>query len=160
MLPPVDVDWGDETTWPGWMTEGITLVDHDPVWLARGEEEAERLTGLLDAHAVTDVQHIGSTAVPGLPAKPILDFAVASEDRNRTATNLAAQLDDTWVLVPDGLHPLPIRLLIRVVDAGTGSPTPYLRFWMRYLPSAPARHRPWPGRHRRGRLRPGLPVLA
>jgi GrpB-like predicted nucleotidyltransferase (UPF0157 family) len=54
----------------------VRVVEHDPEWASRFEEEAatiRRVGGPL----VLDVQHVGSTAVPGLPAKPILDIAVA-----------------------------------------------------------------------------------
>jgi GrpB-like predicted nucleotidyltransferase (UPF0157 family) len=84
-------------------------------WAAVGAAEAARLTRLLDDNATGPVHHIGSTAVPGLCAKPILDFAVASTDRHATAEQLGEQLGGDWALIPDGLHPLPVRLLVHVV---------------------------------------------
>jgi len=56
----------------------VRIVDYDPAWAARYREEARVIRSALDALAV-DVQHVGSTAVPGLMAKPILDIAVAVE---------------------------------------------------------------------------------
>jgi len=113
-------DWDDETRWPAWVREPVVLAPSDPGWQQAGVVEAARLTSLCGPDAVGSVHHIGSTAVPGLPAKPILDFAVASRSRHRTAEHLADALTaapgEDWVLVPDGLHPLPIRLLVRVVD--------------------------------------------
>ena len=52
----------------------LVVVDSDPAW--PGEFEAERalLTGILREWLVDDVHHIGSTSVPGLPAKPVLDM--------------------------------------------------------------------------------------
>jgi GrpB-like predicted nucleotidyltransferase (UPF0157 family) len=54
----------------------VQVVDYDPDWpvLFAGERKGLRraLSGL-----AADVQHVGSTAVPGLPSKPILDIAVA-----------------------------------------------------------------------------------
>ena len=110
------IDWDDRSTWPAWVAEEVALAPHDPRWLEDGRREAARLTTMLDDAATGSVAHIGSTAVTGLAAKPILDFVVASTDRHRTAVHLAAQLGDPWVLIPDGLHPLPIRLLVRVED--------------------------------------------
>jgi GrpB-like predicted nucleotidyltransferase (UPF0157 family) len=54
----------------------LLLVDHDPEWetLAAEACEAVRKGG---GELLVDVQHVGSTAVPGLPAKPILDIAAA-----------------------------------------------------------------------------------
>jgi GrpB-like predicted nucleotidyltransferase (UPF0157 family) len=54
----------------------VWLVDHDPSWPALFASECETLHRALGDH-VADVQHVGSTAVPDLPAKPILDIAIA-----------------------------------------------------------------------------------
>jgi len=54
----------------------VRVVDHDPSWSALFASECESLHGTLGA-LVADVQHVGSTAVPDLPAKPILDIAIA-----------------------------------------------------------------------------------
>ena len=54
------------------MPSRYTFVDHDPSWAAAFELEAERLTTLLDGVLVS-IHHIGSTSVPGLAAKPIID---------------------------------------------------------------------------------------
>ena len=51
----------------------IVIVEYDEQWPMLFRREAERLRGLLGATAVT-VEHIGSTSVPGLPAKPIIDI--------------------------------------------------------------------------------------
>jgi GrpB-like predicted nucleotidyltransferase (UPF0157 family) len=57
--------------------EPIEVVAHDPAWLDLGRELvreiAERLCALR-----AEVAHIGSTAVPGLAAKPIIDIQVGS----------------------------------------------------------------------------------
>ena len=58
------------------LAEGtLRLVPHDPAWARRFQEEGARL-------AVLDVElhHIGSTAVPGLPAKPILDMMIVAPE--------------------------------------------------------------------------------
>jgi GrpB-like predicted nucleotidyltransferase (UPF0157 family) len=52
---------------------------YDPGWADEFEREAARLTDLL-ASLSPRIEHIGSTAVPGLPAKPLLDIALAFED--------------------------------------------------------------------------------
>jgi GrpB-like predicted nucleotidyltransferase (UPF0157 family) len=53
----------------------LALLTHHQSWLRHGERECSRLRELL-APWVVDVQHVGSTSVPGLDAKPILDIAV------------------------------------------------------------------------------------
>jgi GrpB-like predicted nucleotidyltransferase (UPF0157 family) len=53
------------------------LVEPDPAWPRLFEEERQRLRSVLPLE-VTEIEHIGSTAVPGLRAKPIIDIAVAA----------------------------------------------------------------------------------
>ena len=54
----------------------VRVVDHQPEWDARFITEAGMLRARI-GDVVADIQHVGSTAVPGLTAKPILDIAVA-----------------------------------------------------------------------------------
>lgn len=55
----------------------LLLVEHRPQWRACFLSEQARLQAALGA-AVLDIQHIGSTAIFGLLAKPILDIAIAA----------------------------------------------------------------------------------
>src|SRR4051812_39455544 len=48
----------------------IEIVSYDPVWLTRFEEEAALLHRQLASWLVGPIEHIGSSAVPGLAAKP------------------------------------------------------------------------------------------
>lgn len=54
----------------------VRVVDHDQGWSGLFASECRSLHRALGDLAA-DVQHVGSTAVPGLPAKPILDIAIA-----------------------------------------------------------------------------------
>jgi GrpB-like predicted nucleotidyltransferase (UPF0157 family) len=53
----------------------IMVCDYDPVWAAMFEPERTCLHGVLGALVLT-IEHVGSTAVPGLAAKPIIDLLV------------------------------------------------------------------------------------
>lgn len=55
----------------------VELVEHRAEWGALFRSEADRLASALGP-AVTAIEHIGSTAVPGLVAKPIIDLAARS----------------------------------------------------------------------------------
>ena len=57
----------------------IELVEHDPAWAARFELERARIHSALGDRAVR-IDHVGSTAVPGLAAKPIVDIDVSVAD--------------------------------------------------------------------------------
>jgi len=59
---------------PPWAYEKPELRSHDPAWAARAATERERLLGLLAPWLTDGVEHVGSTAVPGLAAKPIIDL--------------------------------------------------------------------------------------
>lgn len=53
----------------------IRVVPYDELWPARYEAEAKRIREAV-GDIVVQVHHIGSTAVPGLSAKPIIDMLV------------------------------------------------------------------------------------
>jgi len=53
----------------------IRLVDYDSAWPRKYAEAAKRIQTAL-GDRVLRVEHVGSTAVPGLPAKPIIDIVV------------------------------------------------------------------------------------
>ena len=53
----------------------IVLVDYDSSWPVRFQDERAKLTTALGTEAI-GIEHIGSTAVPGLAAKPIIDVHV------------------------------------------------------------------------------------
>jgi GrpB-like predicted nucleotidyltransferase (UPF0157 family) len=53
----------------------ILVCDYDPMWAALFEHECTRLHDVLGA-LVLAIEHVGSTAVPGLAAKPIIDLLV------------------------------------------------------------------------------------
>ena len=57
----------------------IVIVDYDPVWPARFAADRDRLREALGDVAVR-VDHIGSTAVVGLSAKPIIDIDLSVPD--------------------------------------------------------------------------------
>ena len=59
----------------------IVIADYDPRWPVRFEAERIRIEHALGWRA-TRVEHIGSTAVPDLPAKPIIDVLVTVNDPN------------------------------------------------------------------------------
>ncbi len=52
---------------------GVVLVPYDPLWPARYEEAVERIRRACGSLLV-DIQHIGSTSIPGIAAKPYLDI--------------------------------------------------------------------------------------
>jgi GrpB-like predicted nucleotidyltransferase (UPF0157 family) len=60
----------------------VRLAAHNPEWEVLGLAECSLVEDLLEGLALA-VAHVGSTSVPELDAKPILDIAVAVDDRTR-----------------------------------------------------------------------------
>jgi len=57
----------------------ITLADYDSDWPRLFGREAERIRAALGGKALR-IEHVGSTSVPGLPAKPIIDILLVVPD--------------------------------------------------------------------------------
>lgn len=57
----------------------IYMVSHDPKWRQLFQQEAEQLTAVLGS-SVAAVHHIGSTAIPTIYAKPVLDLLLVVQD--------------------------------------------------------------------------------
>ena len=55
----------------------VELVDYDPRWPLLFDEEAKKLRAVLDSSLIVGLEHFGSTAIPGLSAKPIIDILIA-----------------------------------------------------------------------------------
>lgn len=62
------------------MAEPVEIVPYDRAWPVRFAEEAAHLRAVLPPSLVGRIEHIGSTAVPGLAAKPIVDMILEVPD--------------------------------------------------------------------------------
>lgn len=75
----------------------IVVVDYDPSWPAKFQKHAEILSRALRGKALA-IEHMGSTSVPGLAAKPIIDIVIFVEDSSEEAAYLPALVDAGYVL--------------------------------------------------------------
>ncbi|MFL5971262.1 MAG: GrpB family protein [Gaiellaceae bacterium] len=57
----------------------VEIHDYDPGWLRLYEREEERIRAVLGDRVIR-IEHVGSTSVPGLPAKPLIDVALEVPD--------------------------------------------------------------------------------
>jgi GrpB-like predicted nucleotidyltransferase (UPF0157 family) len=80
--------------------EPVTLVDHDPGWRNRFLEQAARLTAILQPWFAMPVERVGSTAVPGLRARPVVDILapVALAVEHRTDRDAYTEAKDDFNL--------------------------------------------------------------
>lgn len=107
--------------WPTWAIERVEIVASDPAWPAAAARLVERLHPVLAPWLAAGIEHVGSTAVPGLAAKPVLDLlapVTSLAAAERVAPTLAG--DDAWAgptpgegwsLVPPELDGRPWRRL-------------------------------------------------
>ncbi|WP_239154012.1 GrpB family protein [Amycolatopsis sp. FDAARGOS 1241] len=109
---------------PAWAHEKPHIAAPDPAWAARGAALCARVASLLTPWLVDGVVHVGSTSVPGLAAKPVVDVMASVRDVDEVVTSAGAALSaDGWSYVPPSL------------DVGA----PYRRFFV--LPDSTAEHR-------------------
>jgi GrpB-like predicted nucleotidyltransferase (UPF0157 family) len=73
--------------------EEVAIVPYDPVWPKIFEEEAAFLRRKLPQNLVRRIEHFGSTSVPGLSAKPIIDILVEVSSLEDTKKQIVPILD-------------------------------------------------------------------
>ena len=74
--------------------EEVAVVAYDPAWRESFLREKEHLDSCLPRELVRRVEHFGSTAVPGLAAKPIVDILVEVTDLEATRQRIAPILEE------------------------------------------------------------------
>lgn len=72
----------------------VEIVQYDASWPSQFTEEANAIRRVLARWLVGPIEHIGSTAIPGLAAKPVIDImaAVQTLEGSRPAISAAAHL--------------------------------------------------------------------
>jgi UDP-glucose 4-epimerase len=63
------------------LTGKIQLAEYDPAWPGLFEREAARIRGILGS-TILSLDHVGSTSIPGLAAKPIIDILLVIDSPN------------------------------------------------------------------------------
>jgi GrpB-like predicted nucleotidyltransferase (UPF0157 family) len=110
----------------------LVLADYDPQWPEAYAEHERRIRRALGPAAV-QIEHIGSTSVPGLAAKPIIDVLVTVEDITAEEDYLGQLLDVGYELrVREPGHRLvrtPARdVHVHVLQVGDEAADDYLLF--------------------------------
>jgi GrpB-like predicted nucleotidyltransferase (UPF0157 family) len=73
--------------------EDVAIAPYDPRWPELFRREKEHLLSCLPNELIRRVEHFGSTAVPGLAAKPIVDILVEVTDLAATQARIAPVLE-------------------------------------------------------------------
>ncbi|MFC1586029.1 GrpB family protein [Fibrobacterota bacterium] len=72
--------------------ETVSIVPYDPVWPEKFEYEKQHLLSCLPDKLITRIEHFGSTAVPNLWAKPIIDMLVEVTSLEKTKSEIVPVL--------------------------------------------------------------------
>ena len=96
---------------PPWACEQPEIHPHDPRLIEQAETERARLKELLEPWLVDGVvEHVGSTSVPGLAAKRIIDLMAQVADLDAVVDQASQKLNaDGWHYVPPDLDGRPWR---------------------------------------------------
>lgn len=73
--------------------EEVAIVPYDPHWHDLFKEEKNQLLACLPRELIRRIEHFGSTAVPGLPAKPIVDMLVEVTSLEETKRRIVPILE-------------------------------------------------------------------
>lgn len=65
------------------------------------EQQRGTVTQALGDYLARPVEHVGSTSVPGLPAKPIIDMLAVVHSYAATGSGLTGLLERAWMLAPE-----------------------------------------------------------
>lgn len=77
--------------------DSIYLVDYDPAWPEKYQEFATWLRERLGSDVALRIEHYGSTAIPGMPAKPVIDVLVEIPSFAEAKQRAIAQFNnDSW----------------------------------------------------------------
>ena len=106
---------------PTWATETVHLVDADPAWTFRGQQERNLLEAVLASWLIARVEHVGSTSIPGLAAKPIIDLQAPVADLANADPIAAVLAPYDWHYVGPEVDHRPWRRFFVKVTSGRRS---------------------------------------
>jgi GrpB-like predicted nucleotidyltransferase (UPF0157 family) len=78
----------------------VSIVEYDPSWQRAFAEQQDRLSVILREWLAEPVEHVGSTAVPGLASKPIVDILAPVVSLAEAGRAVSILQDDGWLHWP------------------------------------------------------------
>jgi GrpB-like predicted nucleotidyltransferase (UPF0157 family) len=95
---------------PAWAVESVHLSAYDPQWPELAARYAAELQPVLGPGLLGPVEHVGSTSVPGLTAKPVIDLMARAADPDAVVAQAQAELSRrSWSYVPPEFDQRPFR---------------------------------------------------
>jgi GrpB-like predicted nucleotidyltransferase (UPF0157 family) len=95
---------------PAWAVEAVHVSAYDPRWPDRAAGYADELRPVLDQWLLGPIEHVGSTAIPGIVAKPVIDLMAQVTDPDAVVGQAGGTLGGmNWRHVPPELDGRPWR---------------------------------------------------
>jgi GrpB-like predicted nucleotidyltransferase (UPF0157 family) len=88
----------------------IVIEPYDPLWAASFERQRPRVASVLNRWTTRNIEHMGSTAVPGLPAKPIIDMLAVVDDIDAIPDPSTLLEDVEWIHAPEPFDSMERKL--------------------------------------------------
>ena len=79
----------------------VEIAGYDPAWPDGFADQQGRVTAILGPWLARPVEHIGSTSVPGLPAKPVIDMLAPVRSLAAAHDAVGALEADGWLFWPE-----------------------------------------------------------
>ena len=102
----------------------ITIHEYNPDWAHAFQRIKAELLATLTCVPITSIEHVGSTAIPGLAAKPIIDIDIIVEPKYIPITcALLSTNGYTYNPEPWGIDRMSFRYNKHTLDSGATRPT-------------------------------------
>ena len=96
--------------------EPITLVSYEPEWVDTYEKERGEIRNAAGEH-IEAIEHIGSTSIPGLAAKPVIDIMAGVETLGDADRCIEPLQTLGWIYAPEFEESVPHRRYFRKTDS-------------------------------------------
>jgi GrpB-like predicted nucleotidyltransferase (UPF0157 family) len=78
----------------------VEIVQYDPLWPSKFATESVLLQAVLARWLTGPIEHVGSTAIPGMPAKPVIDIMAAVRSLEESESAIGELVEAGYVYFP------------------------------------------------------------
>lgn len=96
-----------------WQLFPIILTDHNPEWASRYKEEEMILHSVVGKEHIKRISHIGSTAVPGLIAKPTIDILMEVKQSTPDKYIIDSMINAGYIYSAQPRNPAPHMMFMK-----------------------------------------------
>jgi GrpB-like predicted nucleotidyltransferase (UPF0157 family) len=95
----------------------VVIVDYNPIWVELFLKEKEKLVTAIGPFCAS-IEHIGSTAVPGLAAKPVIDILIGVHHLQDAPLFIPPLVELGYEYIPEHERELPERRYLHKIVGG------------------------------------------